>query len=104
MRTLDVADVAPPQLGSVQAPPAPLLDLALEPLDLAPKVSDDVRVLGDVVGDAEQVLLHLGRGGVQSPGGRGLPLGTLSFSWMTDSNDFPASDPVLCCGSWLSRV
>lgn len=50
--TLDVADVAPPQLGSVRAPPTPLLDLALEPLDLAPQVSNDVRVLGDVVGDA----------------------------------------------------
>lgn len=60
-RTLDVADVAPPQLGSVRAPPAPLLDLVLEPLDLAPQVSNDVRVLGNVVGDAEQVLLHLGR-------------------------------------------
>lgn len=58
-----MTDVAFPQLALGLAPPSLLVDLAFEPLDLAPQVGDDAGVLGDVVGDAEQVLLHLGGAG-----------------------------------------
>lgn len=54
-----MADVSPLQPAAGLAPPSLLLDLALESLDLAPQVSNDAGVLGDVVGDAEQVLLDL---------------------------------------------
>lgn len=46
-----------PALGL--ASPALPINLALEPLDLSPEVSNDAAVLGDVVGDVEEVLLDL---------------------------------------------
>lgn len=54
-----MADVAPLLPAAGLAPPSLLLDFALKSLDLAPQVSNDAGVLGDVVGDTEQVLLHL---------------------------------------------
>lgn len=67
-----MADVTPLRPAPGLAPPTLLIDLALEPLDLAPQVRDDAGVLGDVVGDVEQILFHLRRArnraeGVQSP-------------------------------------
>lgn len=54
-----MADVTPVQFAPGLTPPSLLVDLALESLDLASQISDDAGVLSDVVGDVEQVLLHL---------------------------------------------
>ena len=67
-----MANVTLLQPSPGMASPTLLIDLALEPLDLAPQVRDDAGVLGNVVGDTEQVLLYLrgardGAGRVQSP-------------------------------------
>lgn len=54
-----MTDVTPVQFASGLIPPSLLVDLALESLDLASQVSDDAGVLSDVVGNIQQVLLHL---------------------------------------------
>lgn len=54
-----MTDVTPVQFASGLTPPSLLVDLALESLDLASQVSDDAGVLSDVVGNIQQVLLHL---------------------------------------------
>lgn len=54
-----MTDVTPVQFAPGLAPPSLLVDLALESLDLSSQVSDDAGVLSNVVGDIEQILLHL---------------------------------------------
>lgn len=73
LHTLDMTDVTPVKFAPGLAPPSLLVNLALESLDLASQVGDDAGVLGDVVGDIEQVLLHLRHEGEQSPQELGLP-------------------------------
>lgn len=73
-----MTDVTPVKFAPGLAPPSLLVNLALESLDLASQVGDDAGVLGDVVGDIEQVLLHLREPrvrheGEQSPQELGLP-------------------------------
>lgn len=106
--TLGVASVTPLQPSPGLASSALLINLALESLDLAPQVRDDAGVLGNVVGDIEQVLLHLwgaqggGRAGTVTPGTRAACWVFLSLSpppnlqsfWLTVMALLPAPQPV----------
>lgn len=123
--TLDVADVSLLLPAPGLAPSGLLVDLALEPLDLTPQVGDDAGILSNVVGNIEQVLLHLqgaqrrGRGHRVTPDlGGGLfpsffPTMSQAF-WMTAKVtsassptttaplSMPLLDPCCCPGSITS--
>lgn len=104
-----MANVTPLQPSPGLASPTLLVDLALEPLDLAPQVGDDAGILGDVVGDTEQVLLHLegardaGRAGTVTPSTGaclwGLPFLFVPLSLLPAPGFLDASNNLLASNS-----